>query len=62
MREEDAQSIQFTSLGLAGDKGITVFVDPFHFLWIFLSINKICLHTANGRPFMINMVLPVLKI
>lgn len=51
MRKEDAQSIQFPSLGLAGAKGITVFVDPLQFLWIFLSVNKILLHTEKWEAF-----------
>lgn len=51
MREEDAQNIQFTSLSLARDKLITVTIDSCHFLWIFMSINKISWHIAKSGDF-----------
>lgn len=51
MRVENAQNIQFTSLGLIRAKVIIVFADPCHFLWIFLSINKVSLHTGKLEAF-----------
>ena len=47
---EDAQNIQFTSLvwqGLEPSQS----GDSCHFLWIFLPINKLSLHTAKREAF-----------